>query len=74
MTFYSRQHSQRILLNPKLFFFFFFILYSFQFKCCGVTNKTDWYDVLNGTLPSSCCSVGMDQCLDGWSEVCLLLS
>ncbi|KAF0032184.1 hypothetical protein F2P81_014474 [Scophthalmus maximus] len=41
-----------------------------MFKCCGVTNKTDWYDVLNGTLPSSCCSVGMDQCVDGWSEPC----
>ncbi|XP_029364357.1 tetraspanin-9 isoform X1 [Echeneis naucrates] len=40
-----------------------------MFKCCGVTNKTDWYDVLNGTLPSSCCSVGKDQCVDGWSEV-----
>ncbi|XP_029364358.1 tetraspanin-9 isoform X2 [Echeneis naucrates] len=39
-----------------------------MFKCCGVTNKTDWYDVLNGTLPSSCCSVGKDQCVDGWSE------
>ncbi|TKS88142.1 Tetraspanin-4 [Collichthys lucidus] len=41
-----------------------------KFKCCGVTNKTDWYDVLNGTLPSSCCSVGTDQCVDGWSEPC----
>lgn len=41
----------------------------FQFKCCGVTNKTDWYDVLNGTLPSSCCSDGTDQCVNGWSEV-----
>ncbi|XP_027132331.1 tetraspanin-4-like, partial [Larimichthys crocea] len=41
-----------------------------MFKCCGVTNKTDWYDVLNGTLPSSCCSVGTDQCVDGWSEPC----
>ncbi|XP_049926273.1 tetraspanin-4 isoform X2 [Epinephelus moara] len=41
-----------------------------MFKCCGVTNKTDWYDVLNGTLPSSCCSVGTDQCVEGWSEPC----
>uniref|UniRef100_A0A672YVW3 Tetraspanin 4b n=1 Tax=Sphaeramia orbicularis TaxID=375764 RepID=A0A672YVW3_9TELE len=40
-----------------------------KFKCCGVTNKTDWYEVLNGTLPSSCCSVGADPCVDGWSEV-----
>ncbi|XP_049599790.1 tetraspanin-4 [Syngnathus scovelli] len=37
-----------------------------MFKCCGVTNQTDWYEVLNGTLPSSCCSVGIDQCTDGW--------
>uniref|UniRef100_A0A672YVM5 Tetraspanin n=1 Tax=Sphaeramia orbicularis TaxID=375764 RepID=A0A672YVM5_9TELE len=41
-----------------------------NFKCCGVTNKTDWYEVLNGTLPSSCCSVGADPCVDGWSEPC----
>ncbi|XP_056263197.1 tetraspanin-4 isoform X2 [Pseudoliparis swirei] len=41
-----------------------------EFKCCGVTNKTDWYDVLNGTLPSSCCSVGTDHCVDGWTEPC----
>ncbi|TNN82264.1 Tetraspanin-4 [Liparis tanakae] len=41
-----------------------------SFKCCGVTNKTDWYDVLNGTLPSSCCSVGTDRCVDGWAEPC----
>ncbi|XP_074511179.1 tetraspanin-4 [Sebastes fasciatus] len=41
-----------------------------MFKCCGVTNKTDWYDVLNGTLPSSCCSVGTVRCVDGWSEPC----
>ncbi|XP_013874882.1 tetraspanin-4 [Austrofundulus limnaeus] len=40
-----------------------------MFKCCGVTNKTDWYDVLNGTLPSSCCPVGKDRCV-GWSEPC----
>lgn len=40
-----------------------------QFKCCGVTNKTDWYEVLNGTLPSSCCSVRTEHCTDGWSEV-----
>uniref|UniRef100_A0A3Q2DJN4 Tetraspanin n=1 Tax=Cyprinodon variegatus TaxID=28743 RepID=A0A3Q2DJN4_CYPVA len=25
-----------------------------QFKCCGVNNRTDWYDVLNNDLPSSC--------------------
>uniref|UniRef100_A0A1A7WH10 Tetraspanin n=2 Tax=Iconisemion striatum TaxID=60296 RepID=A0A1A7WH10_9TELE len=40
-----------------------------MFKCCGVTNKTDWYDVLNGTLPSSCCPVGEEKC-DEWSEPC----
>uniref|UniRef100_A0A3Q0SBN5 Tetraspanin n=1 Tax=Amphilophus citrinellus TaxID=61819 RepID=A0A3Q0SBN5_AMPCI len=41
-----------------------------MFKCCGVTNKTDWYNVLNGTLPSSCCSVGTDTCVEGWPEPC----
>ncbi|XP_054861314.1 tetraspanin-9 isoform X3 [Amphiprion ocellaris] len=40
-----------------------------MFKCCGVSNKTDWFDVLNGTLPSSCCSVGTQRCEDGWSEI-----
>nr|XP_054598094.1 tetraspanin-4 isoform X2 [Nothobranchius furzeri] len=40
-----------------------------MFKCCGVTNKTDWYDVLNGTLPSSCCPGGEEKC-DEWSEPC----
>lgn len=41
-----------------------------MFKCCGVSDKADWYDVLNGTLPSSCCSDGMTHCVDGWSEPC----
>lgn len=41
-----------------------------MFKCCGVTNKTDWYEVLDGELPSSCCSVGTDPCMDGWTEPC----
>uniref|UniRef100_A0A8C7MRQ3 Tetraspanin n=1 Tax=Oncorhynchus kisutch TaxID=8019 RepID=A0A8C7MRQ3_ONCKI len=41
-----------------------------KFKCCGVTNKTDWYLVVNGTLPFSCCSGGMDQCVEEWIEPC----
>lgn len=41
-----------------------------MFKCCGVTNKTDWYLVVNGTLPFSCCSGGMDQCVEEWIEPC----
>ncbi|XP_035626573.1 tetraspanin-4 [Oncorhynchus keta] len=41
-----------------------------MFKCCGVTNKTDWYIVVNGTLPFSCCSGGMDQCVEEWIEPC----
>ncbi|XP_077474135.1 tetraspanin-4 [Stigmatopora argus] len=41
-----------------------------MFKCCGVTNETDWYEVLNGTLPSSCCSARIDQCTEGWIEPC----
>ncbi|KAK0143845.1 Tetraspanin-9 [Merluccius polli] len=46
------------------------ILNATDFKCCGVTNKMDWYKVLNETLPSSCCSVDTHQCVDGWSEGC----
>lgn len=44
-----------------------------MFKCCGVTNKTDWYVVMNSTLPLSCCSTGMitgGHCEDGWTEPC----
>ncbi|KAJ7989991.1 hypothetical protein DPEC_G00310220 [Dallia pectoralis] len=41
-----------------------------MFKCCGVTNKTDWYQVTNGTLPTSCCTNRIDRCVDGWSEPC----
>uniref|UniRef100_A0A087YNT5 Tetraspanin n=1 Tax=Poecilia formosa TaxID=48698 RepID=A0A087YNT5_POEFO len=45
-----------------------------MFKCCGVNNSTDWHEVLNGTLPSSCCpGADRDQCI-GWSEVGLWLS
>uniref|UniRef100_A0A3B5LXR5 Tetraspanin n=1 Tax=Xiphophorus couchianus TaxID=32473 RepID=A0A3B5LXR5_9TELE len=41
-----------------------------MFKCCGVNNSTDWHEVLNGTLPSSCCpGADRDQCT-GWSEGC----
>lgn len=41
-----------------------------MFKCCGVTNKTDWYNVLQGKLPLSCCSVGTQNCVEGWTEPC----
>ncbi|XP_063327128.1 tetraspanin-4 [Pelmatolapia mariae] len=41
-----------------------------MFKCCGVTNKTDWYNVLQGKLPLSCCSVGTQTCVEGWTEPC----
>ncbi|KAJ0058603.1 hypothetical protein NL108_017720, partial [Boleophthalmus pectinirostris] len=40
-----------------------------RFKCCGVSNKTDWWEVLEGTLPASCCSMDTDPCVDGWTEV-----
>ena len=56
--------GMRSMLNNLIIFMFFL-----QFKCCGVTNKADWYLVTNGTLPSSCCSVRTEQCDDGWSEV-----
>ncbi|CAI5682378.1 unnamed protein product [Oreochromis niloticus] len=43
-----------------------------MFKCCGVTNKTDWYNVLQGKLPLSCCSVGTQTCVEGWTELLCL--
>lgn len=42
-----------------------------MFKCCGVTNQSDWYEITaDRKLPSSCCPVGTDDCEDGWSEPC----
>lgn len=72
----SKTSSSKTLVNIRVIqdiacwnYIFFF----FQFKCCGVTNKTDWYEALNGSLPSSCCSIETDQCINGWSEVSLRL-
>ncbi|MEQ2305752.1 hypothetical protein AMECASPLE_001247 [Ameca splendens] len=39
-----------------------------MFKCCGVNNKTDWYEVLNKTLPSSCCPGAERETCKEWSE------
>ncbi|XP_034046944.1 tetraspanin-4 [Thalassophryne amazonica] len=41
-----------------------------MFKCCGVSEQTDWFDVLNGTLPSSCCSLETEPCFERWTEPC----
>ncbi|KAI1896320.1 hypothetical protein AGOR_G00093570 [Albula goreensis] len=43
-----------------------------MFKCCGVTNQTEWLVVRNHTngLPPSCCSGEVDPCRNGWSEPC----
>ncbi|XP_047428104.1 tetraspanin-4 [Mugil cephalus] len=41
-----------------------------MFKCCGVSNKTDWHNVMNETLPSSCCLVETTPCSEGWDEPC----
>ena len=30
-----------------------------NFKCCGVTNMTDWKDKLEGNYPDSCCVSGI---------------
>ncbi|XP_036402530.1 tetraspanin-4 [Megalops cyprinoides] len=40
------------------------------FKCCGVTNMTDWHTVLNGSLPVSCCGGEVPSCSDGWPDPC----
>ncbi|KAG5854704.1 tetraspanin-4 [Anguilla rostrata] len=40
-----------------------------MFKCCGVTNQTDWYAV-RSTLPTSCCSAEIGPCKNGWNEPC----
>ncbi|KAM4535155.1 tetraspanin-9 isoform 1-T1 [Fundulus diaphanus] len=39
-----------------------------MFKCCGVNNKTDWYEVLNGTLPLSCCIGAEKEMCKVWNE------
>ncbi|XP_047213660.1 tetraspanin-9-like isoform X1 [Girardinichthys multiradiatus] len=39
-----------------------------MFKCCGVNNKTDWYEVLNRTLPLSCCPGAERETCKEWSE------
>ncbi|KAJ8284255.1 hypothetical protein COCON_G00031050 [Conger conger] len=45
-----------------------------MFKCCGVTNQTDWHSILrevsdSKALPLSCCN-GEDPCKNGWNEPC----
>ncbi|KAI4897814.1 hypothetical protein NFI96_018283 [Prochilodus magdalenae] len=36
---------------------------SLQFRCCGVTNHTDWFEVYNATrVPDSCCLEYSDNC------------
>ena len=38
-------------------------LWLFQFRCCGVTNHTDWFEVYNATrVPDSCCLEYSDNC------------
>ncbi|CDQ92198.1 unnamed protein product [Oncorhynchus mykiss] len=33
------------------------------FRCCGVTNHTDWFDVYNASrVPDSCCLEYSDNC------------
>ncbi|KAG7482847.1 tetraspanin-4 isoform X2 [Solea senegalensis] len=47
-----------------------------DFRCCGVTNLTDWFDVYNTTrVPDSCCLEYSDNCgLDNpgtwWTAPC----
>ncbi|CAH2318870.1 tetraspanin-4 isoform X1 [Pelobates cultripes] len=46
-----------------------------QFRCCGVKNYTDWYDVSNNfTVPHSCCSEHHEDCQSmpttWWKDPC----
>nr|XP_024659128.1 tetraspanin-4-like [Maylandia zebra] len=47
-----------------------------QFRCCGVTNHTDWFEVYNASrVPDSCCLEYSDNCgLDNpgtwWTAPC----
>lgn len=39
------------------------LLSPMQFRCCGVTNHTDWFEVYNTTrVPDSCCLEYSDNC------------
>ncbi|KAG9349980.1 hypothetical protein JZ751_026333 [Albula glossodonta] len=60
--------EQRCLLMT--FFVILLVLVITEFKCCGVTNQTEWLVVRNHTngLPPSCCSGEVDPCRNGWSE------
>uniref|UniRef100_A0A3B3WYZ8 Tetraspanin n=1 Tax=Poecilia mexicana TaxID=48701 RepID=A0A3B3WYZ8_9TELE len=53
-----------------------FFIYQDEFRCCGVTNHTDWFEVYNATrVPDSCCLEYSDNCgLDNpgtwWTAPC----
>lgn len=43
--------------------FFPLLLFVMQFRCCGVTNHTDWFEVYNASrVPDSCCLEYSDNC------------
>lgn len=45
------------------FFFDLTVLTVPQFRCCGVTNHTDWFEVYNASrVPDSCCLEYSDNC------------
>ncbi|KAI6068468.1 Tetraspanin [Aix galericulata] len=52
----SRYQGQIILTVSSRFLFF-------QFRCCGVSNYTDWFEVYNTTrVPDSCCLEFSENC------------
>lgn len=54
--------NQLWLINEGLFFDIT-VLTVPQFRCCGVTNHTDWFEVYNATrVPDSCCLEYSDNC------------
>lgn len=52
----TSRHQWQIILTVLPWFFF-------QFRCCGVSNYTDWFEVYNTTrVPDSCCLEFSENC------------
>ncbi|XP_061183828.1 CD63 antigen-like [Saccostrea echinata] len=40
-----------------------------EFKCCGVTNYTEWEALLNNTVPKSCCKKSANTCTGSEADI-----
>ncbi|XP_005991000.1 tetraspanin-4 isoform X2 [Latimeria chalumnae] len=53
---------------------FLFLAYKEKFRCCGVTNYTDWFEALGKKeVPASCCPSSTSACnvpSSWWKEAC----